>query len=394
MYADYAAATPLSSRALKAMRSAEKAFWHNPSALYAGGVAAATILSSARRKIAKVIGAEPDEIVFTSGGTEANNLAIQGVILMYVHKDMNKNAKPRILVSSIDHPSLTRAADNFSQTDISLIPADDAGHLDLKALKKELSRKPIIISFGLINGEIGTIQKVRDIMKIVRSHRKDNKTRMPYVHLDASAAAGILPLDKNVLGIDMMTLDSGKIYGPKGVGALFVKRGVALEAVFRGGGQERGLRAGTENVSCIAGFAEALVEAEEKRPAENKRLAKLQKNFLRLITKHFPEAVLNGPDIGVFRHPGNVNICFPGLLAEQAVLILDSEGVSASASSACENLEDEIFSSAVKKDCAFSSLRFSFGRGTTEKDLNVIIAALKRAVPQATGTHIKLSHSK
>ncbi len=380
VYLDFAAAAPLEARVARVIRQAEKRFWQNASALYESGAAASAALASYRKQIADLLFCHPEEIIFTAGGTESNNLAILGV-------------KPRLaLSSSIDHPSVLETI-KAACPKYFFLPVSQDGHIDLKVLKEKLNENPSLLSFSYVNSEIGTIENVRGIMKVVRLHRKEKKTPYPYVHLDASAASP-LPIKVNELGVDLMTLSGAKSYGLKGIALLYIKRGVKLEPIIHGGGQERGLRSGTENLPAIAGLAKALAIEREESAGEYKRLQKLQKKFFALVKKTFPQAVLNGPAIGD-RHPANLNFCFPHTDSEQATIILDAKGVAVSPSTSCQNLAARSNSYVVlqlgKDRCAQSSLRFSFGRGSSEKDFKYVIEVLKEAVKNSTSTRIRLS---
>jgi cysteine desulfurase len=379
IYLDFAAATPIDPRVLKVVRETEKSFWQNPSSIHKGGVTATKVLELNRKKVADVLFAHSDEIIYTSGGTESNNLAILGVLKSF------EKTKNTILISSIDHPSIIEPAKSLDkQTKIKFLPVEESGKIDLKNLKKELLSKPILLSFGYVNGEIGVIQDVREIMKIIRHHRKINKTPYPYVHIDATQAVNVLPCQVHRLGIDLMTLDGSKMYGPKCIGMLYKRRGIKLEPIFYGGGQESKYRPGTENLPAIAGFTKALTIAQDENEKTNKHLKLLQNKFLKSVLKKNSDRVLNGPKNIEDRHPGIVSICFPDIDSEQAVLVLDASGISVSATSSCQNLAERSNSYVVqalgKDKCAFSSLRFSFGKSSQVSDLPYVLKSLEKAV--------------
>lgn len=392
IFLDYASATPLDPKVSKAIKKIESLFWQNPSSIHSGGVEASKILLSARKKVASVLFAHADEIVFTSGGTESNNLAIHGVCNEYL-KTNKKSAS--ILVSSIDHSSILEAAKCVSrQIKTEFIPVDSHGSLDLKFIKQKLVKSPILISFGYPNGEVGVVQDVKEIMKIVRRHRKITGSPFPYVHIDASQAVGILPIEVHTLGIDLMTIDAAKFYGPKGAGALFVRRGVNINPIIFGGGQEGGRRSGTENLPAIVGLAEALGLAKSDEKTIYKKTRTLQKKLFDLIIKKEKSAILNGPELGERRIVSNLNFCFKGIDSEQAVLVMDALGVKVTPSSSCQSLSERSNSYVVKStsgdECSLSSIRFSLGRDTNLKDLKYVVDALQKAITSAKDKKISL----
>ncbi len=384
IYLDFAAATPVDPRVLKVVNSVANKLWHNPSSLYEEGVFAKKELENLRKDAAILLNCLPDEIVFTSSGTESNNLAIRGV------SQKNKT----ILFLSIDHPSTIETIKSLKDTKGVAVPVDEYGFMDLKTLKENLSKNPVLLSFNYVNGEIGVIENVREIMKAVRFHRKTKNTPFPYVHLDASQAFSVLPIKINELGVDLLTISSDKIYGPKGAALLVIKRGVKIAPIITGGGQENGLRSGTENLPAIAGFVQAMKISDAERGKTNKLLLKIQKRFVELLKKNFKECSLNGPEIGEKRSPQNVSVCFPGIDSEQAVLIMDKLGVKVSFSSSCQTLAERSNSYVVnalgKDNCAFSSLRFSFGNSSKESDLKFVIECLKKAVVDSSNKRLKV----
>ncbi|MFZ3020340.1 MAG: cysteine desulfurase family protein [Minisyncoccia bacterium] len=407
IYLDYAASTPIDSRVLSVVKKTEKKFWKNPSSLHSGGVEAFKYLNSLRTGIAEVLFAHSDEIFFTSGGTESNNLAIRGVLKSFENKSAS------VLVSAIDHSSIIETVKSLDKKiKVVFLPVTETGKISTEFLKKELLKKPTLLSFGYVNGEIGTVQDVREIMKMVRHHRKVNKTATPYVHIDATQAANVFSCEVHKLGIDLMTLDGSKIYGPKGVGMLFIRRGVPVAPIVYGGGQEQGKRSGTENLPAISGFYEALRLAQKDKEKNFKSLKSLQSNFIKSVLSKIPQSALNGPvEVGekpdyAYRHPGIASFCFAGADAEQAVLILDSFGIAVSPSSSCQNLAERSNSYVVealshsstgnksggnaKDKCALSSIRFSFGKFSKISDLKYVVKCLKKAVDDSKGKKITL----
>lgn len=373
---DTAAATPVDRRVAKVMRRIERKFFGNPSSLHAEGVAAAAAVAEARAKIAALIEAHPDEIIFTSGGTESNNLAINGL------------GAP-LVTSTIEHSSVREPALALQQRgeSVFLVPVGSDGVVNLKLFKDALAPGTKLVSIMYANNEIGTIQPIREIAKIIRAHRKAHNVRTPYFHIDACQATRFLDLSVARLGVDLMTFNAAKMYGPKGVGVLYLRRGVELGPQLVGGGQENNHRAGTENVTGIVGLAEALQLAAEAKTREAARLAELRDYFINgALTV---EGVsLNGS--AQQRLPNNVNLAIAGVDAEQAVIELDARGVAASTGSACSIINrDEsyvILALGVDQAQARSSIRFSFGRETTRRDCQRALSQLQAVITKLRST--------
>jgi cysteine desulfurase len=264
--------------------------------------------------------------------------------------------------------------------EVTVLPVDEYGLLSLQDLKQSLKKNTVLVSVSYANNEIGTIQPIHSIARIIKDFRLKNNTVFPYLHTDACQAGLYLSLDVLKLGIDMMTLDGIKIYGPRGSGILYVKNNVEMDPVFFGGGQERGLRSGTENVANISGLSLAFEIANKMRDKETLRLGKIQDYAIDKILNLFPKSSLNGSR--KYRLPNNVNICFDGLDVEFAVISLDVAGISASYSSSCRTLKEDSSSYVVeslgKEGCGKSSLRFTFGRETKKSDIDFLITSLKR----------------
>ncbi|MDO8591836.1 MAG: cysteine desulfurase family protein, partial [bacterium] len=283
IYLDYAAATPVDKDVQKAMEPFFSRQFYNPSAIYLAGRAVRQELEEARTSIAKNLGARPTEIIFTAGATEANNLAIQGVMRNFPSGEM--------LVSSIEHESVLAPARLFKHRQI---PVDKNGRLILEKLESMISPKTVLVSVGLVNNEIGIIQPLSDVSKILN---KLSKLRGPkglplYLHSDGAQAPSYLDLHVRRLGVDLLTINGGKIYGPKQSGALYVRAGVELKPLILGGGQENGLRSGTENVVGAVGLSAALDSAQKGRGTECKRVAQLRELFIDGIGKNIPGAVI------------------------------------------------------------------------------------------------------
>ncbi len=296
IYLDNAAATPVDAAVLKVVMETMKKFAGNPSALHKEGVSARSALEDARAKIAGVLSAHSDEIIFTSGATEANNMALVGVVRSA--RALGIKA-PHIIVSVIEHPSVLEVARvmECEGVSVSYLSVDSRGFVDIKELRTFITPSTVLVSVMYANNEIGTIEPIRDIAKEIRYARKANGSVYPYLHADAVQAVNYLDINVLRLGVDLMTISSGKIYGPRGIGALFVKRGVSISALLYGGAHEGVRRAGTEAVALAVGFAEALTLTEKIKIKESARVAKLRAILSDKVLNKIPGSSVNG-DLG------------------------------------------------------------------------------------------------
>jgi len=362
VYLDNAAGRPVEPLAIEAMLPYMKSSFGNPSSLHDFGQQAKRAVEEARSKIAALINAEKKEsILFTSGATESNNLAIKGVA------NRNKDRGPRILTSSVEHMSVVNPC-KFLTTkgfETLFLPVDKYGFLNLESLQKELTEKTVLVSIVYANPEIGTIEPIKEISKIVHS-------KNAYLHVDATAACGHVPVDVKNEGIDLLTISSNDLYGPRGVGALYMKEGVRLEPLFHGGGQEKGLRSGTENVAGIVGFGKAAEIAKKEMQTEIARLTNLRDRFIDGLLKPIPYSFLNGHP--TTRLPDNVSVRYSFIEGESMLLSLDLRGVYASSGSACaaKTLEPShvLLAIGLKHEEAHGSLMFTLSRNTTEEDVD------------------------
>ncbi len=393
IYLDYAAATPVDGRVAKAMWPFAAERFANPSSIHAEGVQAKKAVTEARTGIARILNVRPEEIIFTASGTEADNLAIGGVVMAARKKGITA---PHIVTTNIEHPAILETCRALEEWGIkvSYVPVESNGIIDVKKIAAAVTPETVLVTVQLANSEIGTIQPLREIARAITEYKiaqnkKDEPTlgqlNYPYFHTDASQGPNFLDVNFQKYGVDMMTLDAAKIYGPKGVGLLAVKRQVTLEPQILGGGQEAGRRAGTENVPAIIGLAEALKIADQMREKEATRMAKLQEYFIQSLEKLFPinRVILNGDRNK--RLPNNVNIGVgaAGKDAEFMVLQLDNQGIAASAGSACTNLSTATYSyvvEAISPGLKSSSIRFSFGRGTNRKELDLTLRILRSII--------------
>lgn len=400
-YFDYAAATPVDPRAEKAMRPYWSEIYGNPGALHWFGQQASAAIFAARQKAAEILGCGYQEIIFTSGATEANNLALRGIFRGIRNKELGIR-NPKIIVSAIEHESILETARELEENGVEVVylPVGKNGVVDLKKLKESLDERTILVSVMFANNEIGTIQPISEISKIIKDFKNPNSS-FPLFHTDAVQAFNYLDCDVNALGVDLMTLSSQKIYGPKGVGLLCVRRIMNNELGIRnktqnknsiipnsqflihplitGGGQEFGLRGGTENVPAIAGFVKALEIASRRRAEEAKKMKTLQEYFWRKIKTIAPKVQLNG-DLKN-RLPNNLNLYFPGQAGQDLLIKLDLAGFAVSHGAACSARVCQPSHALKALGCsdaqATGSLRITFGRPTKKADVDKLLGALK-----------------
>jgi cysteine desulfurase len=371
IYLDYAAATPLSDKVMAAMKPYFAERFYNPSAAYLAGRDVRRDLNDIRRQAAVVIGAKPAEIIFTTGATEANNLAICGV--------MSRFPKGEILVGAVEHESVLEPARLFGAKEI---PVDSDGRIILNKLSNLINSKTVFVSVMYVNNELGTIQKLKDIaglLERVRASRQEAGNKTPiYLHTDAAQAGNYLDLHVSRLGVDLVSINGGKLYGPKQSGLLYVKAGLQLQPMILGGGQEFGLRSGTENVAADAGLVEALKQAQAGRATEARRVTQLRQGFENDLDKELPNARINGSKNG--RAPHIVSLTLPGNDNERLMMELDERGIMCAVGSACSASRDEVSHTlsaiGLSEADARATLRFSLGRGTKAEDLRRTVRVL------------------
>jgi len=374
VYLDFAAATYIDPVVLRRMKPFLSGVFGNPSSLHSMGREARVSIEKARSEVSAILEADAKEIIFTGSGTESDNLAAFGIAGAY--QDKGKH----IIISKIEHPAVMEAAKKLENRgfEITYLDVNGEGLVDLSKLKKALRKDTILVSIIYANNEIGVIQPIGEIAGIIGEFRKNNSLNHPFFHTDACQAAGALDLNVKKLGVDLMTLNGSKIYGPKGIGCLYVSGKINLEPVIVGGGQERGLRAGTENNALIAGFAEALKLSEKMKNKESKRVGALRDFFIQKITKAIPCVQLNGSAIK--RLPNNINISISGIEGEAMLLMLDSAGICVSTGSACSSRSLDpshvLLAIGMSPELAHGSLRITLGRKTTKSDLNYVLKAL------------------
>ncbi len=379
IYMDYAATTPVAIEVKKEMEKYWSKIYGNPSSLHSLGRMAREAIDNARSRIAKILNCGTDEVIFTAGGTESDNLAIFGVAHKY--KDYGKH----IIVSKIEHHAILRPCEVLEKEgfEITYLDIDKDGIVNLEKLAKSLRKDTILVSIMYANNEIGTIQPISEIAKIISDFKfrmQNERKTLPLFHTDACQAAGFLDLNVKNLGVDLMTLNGSKIYGPKQIAILYKKSGVKLEPLIYGGGQEFNLRSGTENLPLIVGLAKALELVEKNKKFEVKRLTKLRDYFIKKILKLIPQSILNGHAIK--RLPNNINVSILGVEGESVILMLDDYGICASTGSACNSKSLEpshvimALGKAEAKEIAHSSIRFTLGKFTNKKEINYVLKVL------------------
>ncbi len=382
IHLDYAATTPVAPEVLRAMLPYFRDEWANPSAIYRSGVRARTVINQMREKLARMLRIRANGVIFTSGGTESNNLAIIGIIER-LHNEGRAYEDIEILTTKIEHASVLESISELEHRGVHVVyvPLHDDGHIDIRAFESLLSPRTALITFAYVNSEIGVIQDVKHITRMVRAHNKKCGSST-LVHLDAAQAPLWLPCEMDMLGVDLLSLDSGKCYGPKGAGVLAFRHGVKLSPVVFGGGQEGGLRSGTENAPLIVGCTLALVRAQATWEARAERVRALRDRMFDELLKAIPDGVVNGGRID--RVANNVNISIPGIDAEYAVITLDHHGIAASTKSACG--AGDTAGSAVVRELthddarAQSTVRFTLGEETTNSDIETVVRVLNEHV--------------
>jgi len=386
-YLDYAALAPLDPKIAKKIDFSKSDIIANPSAIHQSGVKAHTLIEQARSKIAECLFAHSDEIIFTGSGTESDALAILGTVRAYTGK-----GKPHIITTMIEHSAVLencKMLEMRNEIEVTYVKVDAQGTIDLKEIKDSLKENTVLVSVMYANNEIGTIQPIIEIAKVIRHHRKNNNISFPLFHTDACQAMNYL-FTENIekLGVDLLTFNSSKIYGPQGIGVLYKKRGINITPLYVGGGQEFGLRSGTENTSAIIGIAKALEETNKIKDKESIRLTKIRdygiEKLLELSEVSGYEIILNGDKIN--RLPNNINISISGISSELLVIELDAKGIQVSSKSACKSDEpyESYVISALRKaqnipvSSTDGSLRISLGRQTKKRDIDLLVTELRK----------------
>lgn len=374
IYLDNAAAAPIDPKVQKEMNRGMK-IYGNPSSFNDSGRKATNELTKARLKVARFLGVHPEEVVFTGSGSEANNMAIMGLVLG------NHQNKDEIITTPIEHPSVLKPIKHLQNKGFKnvFVKVNREGLIDVEDLASKINNQTLLISIMYANNEIGTIEPVNKIGKIIKSFRNKG-TRFPLFHVDACQAAGYLNMNINSFQADLVTFNGSKIGGPRGIGVLYARRGIELASFVLGGGQERGLRAGTENLSAILGITKAVELIDTKETA---RLTKLRDYFIDKLKEINPDIKLNGPSDNN-RLANNINVSIPDLDSENLLLEFDKYGISAGSGSACtsRSVEPSHVLKAIGLDKKYltGALRFSMGKETTKKDIDLVLEVLPKIV--------------
>ncbi|HET8615067.1 MAG TPA: cysteine desulfurase family protein [Actinomycetales bacterium] len=381
-YLDHAATTPMVPAAVDAM-TAELAIVGNPSSLHTAGRRARRVVEESREQLAASLGARPSEVVFTSGGTEADNLAVVGG---YRARSAADPRRRRVLASAVEHHAVIDSVQwlaDHAGAEAVWLPVDHLGRVDLEALREAIDDDPdsvALVSVMWANNEVGTIQPVADVVEIAHAHG------IP-VHTDAVQAVGHVPVEFATSGVDLLSLTGHKLGGPMGAGALLAVRGAELTAVQHGGGQERGVRSGTLDTPAIRGLAVAVEHAVDDLPRSAPRIAALRDRLVAGVQSQVPDAVVHGDPVG--RLPGNVNLAFPGCEGDSLLYLLDAQGIECSTGSACQagvpQPSHVLLAMGVPDELVRGALRLTLGHTSTDADVDAALAALPAAVERARG---------
>jgi cysteine desulfurase len=369
---DHGAGMPLDSSVFEAMKPYFMENYGNPSSSHSFGNSARNAIAASREKVAQLVAAEkPQEVIFTSGGTESNNLAIKGVAYR------NREKGNHIITTAIEHVSVINICKFLQKQgfEVSYVPVDKQGVVDLEKLEAAINDRTVLISVMYANGEIGTIQPIREIGKVAHENQV-------YFHVDAVAAAGKVPINVKEENIDLLSISSNDMYGPKGVGALYIKKGTKVQPIIQGGGQERGLRSGTENIPGIVGMGKAAELAQKEMKSEGKRLTRLRDKLIKGVLDKIDYSFLNGHQTE--RLPSNANLRFSYIEGESLILGLDMYGVQVSSGSACtsKTLEPShvLLAIGLAHEEAHGSLVFTMGKQNSEEDVDYVLEVLPDVV--------------
>ncbi|WP_094226653.1 cysteine desulfurase NifS [Methanolobus psychrotolerans] len=370
IYMDHSATTPVDTLVVDAMLPYFSEMFGNSSSLHSFGMEAAEALSTARKQVADAIGALPEEIIFTSGGTESDNLAIRGVIT-------HNSGKKHVITSVIEHPAVLNTCAFLESLghEVTYVPVDAEGLIVLSLLERSIRENTVLISVMHANNEVGTIQPIKEIAQIAKKHNI-------YFHTDAVQSVGKIPVNVDDLGIDMLSLSSHKIHGPKGVGVLYVRKGTIIEPIVFGGNHEKGMRSGTENIPGIVGLGKAMVLAQQRLDTDSKYMQQMRDGIISKIFCSVADVRLNGHPTQ--RLPNNVNLSFKYVEGESMLMLLDMKGIAVSTGSACSSKSlkaSHVLSSLnIEDDYIHGSLRISLGRENTIEDEDYLVESLKETV--------------
>lgn len=371
VYLDYSATTPVKDQVLEAMIPYYKECYGNPSSLYAMGRENKEAIDKAREQVANLINADPKEIFFTSGGTEADNWALTGVANSLKHKGNH------IITTKIEHHAILHTCEYLEKQGfkVTYLDVDKEGRVSPEAVENAITDETILISIMMVNNEVGTVQPIREIAGIARK-------KNVLFHTDAVQGLGNVEIDVRALGVDMLSMSAHKIYGPKGVGALYIKKGLRISNFSHGGAQEMGKRAGTENLPGVVGFGKAAELARENFASHVKHTSGIRNYMMERITTEIPKVYVNGSI--KHRHPGNMNLTFDFIEGESLLILLDMKGISVSTGSACSSKSLKpshvLDAMGVPWEMIHGTLRFTVGDFTTKEDADYVIDELKAIV--------------
>jgi cysteine desulfurase len=371
IYMDHSATTPVAAEVLEAMLPYFSQRFGNASSLHGFGREAKEALEESRQRVARLLNAHPREIVFTSGGTESDNLALRGIAYK------NRNSGRHIITSQIEHPAILETCHSLEREGFSVtyLPVNREGLIELSELERAIRPDTILISIMHANNEVGTIQPLEEVGRLAAD-------RDIYLHTDAVQTVGKIPVDVEAMGADLLSLSAHKLYGPKGVGALYIRRGTKMQSLSTGGGHERNLRSGTENVAGIVGLARAADLAGEEMAAEGQRLSQLRDRLADLVLGRVKDAWVNGSMEK--RLPGSLNFGFSYVEGESLLLYLDSKGIAVSTGSACSSHKLEpshvLLALGLKPEECHGSLRITMGRSNSQEQVDYVAECIAEAV--------------
>jgi cysteine desulfurase len=387
IYLDHSATTPIDERVFEEMKPFFMEDFGNASSIHSYGMVASTAISEARQQVANFVNSTAEEIIFTSGATESDNLAIFGVIDK-LKKDGMSIEDMHIITTSVEHPAVEEPFQKLEQqgAEVTFLPVESNGVVDMKNVKSAIKENTVLISMVYVNSEVGAkqpIKKVGELIKSIKKQRAENKNKFPLVyHTDAVQAANFFNCDVEKLGVDLLSLSGHKVYGPKGVGALYVRKGSRLIGQQIGGHQENNLRSGTYNTAGIVGMGEALEIVKKEQGENNKYLEKLQKTLIEGIKEKIPQSFLS-TDIENAT-PSHVHFSFPGAEGEAVLMELDMEGIYISTGSACASTSLQssptLLAMNVPKEVTHGAIRMTLGKNNTEKDIKKVLDVLPKVI--------------
>lgn len=384
IYLDYASTTPVDPRVAAAMKPYFSQKFGNPSSLHSFGQEAGEVVEKSRHQAADFFGCEPGEIVFTSGATESNNFALKGTTIAHISHSEQKKLKPHIITTQFEHSCVLNSGKKLEEqgmAEITYLPIGSDGLISLNDIKKSIKQNTLLISVMYANNEIGTIQPVREIGKLIAKENRSREEKILF-HTDAVQAVNYIDCNVNNLGVDLLTASAHKIYGPKGVGLLYIRKNTPLKKIQDGGGHEFGLRSGTLNVPGIAGFGTALELAEKERAKNYKIVEKLRDHMTTRVLREIRGAKLNGSKIK--RIPNNANFIFKNVEGEGMLLGLDLAGIAVSTGSACSSGDlrpsHVLLAIGLGEEESHGSLRVTLGKYTTKQEIDLFVDTLKEVV--------------